>query len=53
MTKEIKSKTIDSYYFEKDIKEFMDENIHPDLVISITERNGFTTLWYWETHDSV
>ena len=44
----IKSKTIDKTYFEKEIDEFMAKNnIQKSDVISITQNESFTTLWYW------
>lgn len=50
MTRFIAGKSIDSNYFEDEINKFMEDNcIDRRSVINITERNGFTTLWYWGT----
>lgn len=44
----IKSKTIDKTYFEEEIDKFMAQNnIQKCDVISITQNESFTTLWYW------
>ena len=40
--------TIDSTYFQNEVNKFISENfILKSDIISITENNGFTTLWYY------
>jgi len=42
-------KTIDSTYFQNEINRFISENFIPKGdIVSITESNGFTTLWYYD-----
>ena len=43
------SKTYDSSYFEEEIAEFIEAqtDFRKEDVISITEDDKFTTLWYW------
>jgi len=41
--------TIDSAYFQDEVNKFISENfIYQNNIISITQHDGFTTLWYFE-----
>lgn len=45
----IKSITIDSTFFEKEVNKFLfTHGINKSDVISITTSVGMTTLWYWK-----
>lgn len=44
----IQSITLDSNYFGREINEYVEvRNILPTDVINITQKDNFTTLWYW------